>query len=45
MRKHIRRLLMLHPGMHALSPEMAIECLRSRGYDHVVADGSAEMCW
>ena len=31
----------LYPGMHALSPEMAVEGLRSRGYGHVVADGLA----
>lgn len=39
MRKLIRRLPMLHPGMHALSGERAMEALRSRDRDYVVADG------
>ena len=35
-------LLDVYPGMHALSPEMAIEDLRSRNHGHVVAEGPAE---
>ena len=33
---------MLHLGMHALSPEMAIGGLRNRDHGHVVADGPTE---
>ena len=31
-----------HPGMHALSPEMAIEDLKGRDHDPGVADGLTE---
>lgn len=42
MRKLIRRLPMLHSGMHALSPEMAVEDLKSRDHGQVVADGPTQ---
>ena len=39
MRKLIRQLPMFHPGMHALSHEMAMEDLKSRDCGHGVVNG------